>query len=478
MKKNTMVLLISGFICWVFSSPGLYTRETADNPGVDNVVRIGDEASMNWTKQAMRVKGNGFGPERIKELGRRKILAKRAAKMDAYRNLLEVIKGVHITSNTKVEDMMLASDEIKSRTEGMLKGMRVVDVAYSNDGGCEITVEVNIDEKGQFLLSALNKDELKVKADNYPKFDWVILREEWEKAKEELARTKTTLDNTEENLRNTRHALANKQEELKQVKAQYAGLKKNFDQTRDRLMASNLNLHRTELKLKQANLREDELKGLYNSTKKELKNTKGIVYRLHDILDNDIFELAVEDKELIRTQAYLDRDKKDVDQLWKEFAALENKNGAVKLSPDALKGYVARMKEIQRQTGGNLDQFYETPESPTTPRLSAESYTGLLIDARGLPLKQVLAPAILTEKKEKLYGLGVVPTELTAGATANYLSGELDKAKKHERIGDRPLVIKAMKVENENDVIISDADVKQLATIYELLEQQKVSILI
>jgi hypothetical protein len=478
MRKNILVIWVWVFIIGVFSGPRSFPQETVDNPGTDYVVQLGDEASMNWTKQVIRVKGNGFGPESIKELGRRKILAKRAAQMDAYRNLLEVVKGVHINSNTKVEDMMLASDEIKSRTEGMLKGMRVVDAAYTDDGGCEITVEVNIDEKGQFLLSALNTGELKVKVDNYPKFDWVILRQELERTKEELTRTQTTLDQTEENLRNTRYELANMQEELKQVKAQYAGLRKDFDQTRDQLMASNLNLHRTEMKLKHASLEKDELKDLFASTKKELKNTKSIVYRLHDILDNDIFDLAVEDKELIRTQAYLDRDKKEVDQLWKEFASLEDNDKPVIPSPEVMQGYVGRMKEIQRQTGGKLSQFYETPASPSSPPLSTENYTGLLIDARGLPIKPVLAPSILTEKEEKIYGLGVVPTTLTAGATADYLSGELDKVKKHERIGDEPLVIKAMKVANENDVIISDADMKKLASIYELLEQQKVAILI
>jgi predicted nucleic acid-binding Zn-ribbon protein len=478
MRKNIFIILAWVFIIGVFSGPRLFAQETGDNPGTDYVVQLGDDASMNWTKQVIRVKGNGFGPENIKELGRRKILAKRAAQMDAYRNLLEVVKGVHITSNTKVEDMMLASDEIKSRTEGMLKGMRVVDAAYNDDGGCEITVEVNINEKGQFLLSALNTGELKVKVDNYPKFDWVILRQEWERTKEELARTKTTLDKTEESLQNTRYELANMQEELKQVKTQYAVLRKDFDQTRDQLLTSNLNLHRTELKLKHANLREDELKALFNTTKKELKNTKSIVNRLQDILDNDIFELAVEDKELFRTQAYLSQDKKAVNQLWEEFEALEDNNKSVIPSPEAMQGYVQRMKEIQRQTGGKLSQFYETPASPPLPPLSTGNYTGLLIDARGLPIKPVLAPSILTEKEEKVYGLGVVPATLTAGATADYLSGELDRAKNHEKIGDQPLVIKAMKVANENDVIISDADMKKLASIYELLEQQKVAILI
>ena len=480
MKKNVIVLLIWGFI-GIFSLVPLFPGETAVSIDVDYVTQLGDGASMNWTKQVIRVKGNGFGPERVKQLGTRKILAKRAAKMDAYRNLLEVIKGINITSNTKVEDMMLASDIINAKAQGMVKGMRIVDVTYTNDGGCEITTEVSINENGQFLLSALDKEEVKVKADNYPKFDWVILRTEWEKAKEELARTKTTLDRTKENLRSTQYALTNVRKELKQVKARYARLQGDFSKTRDQLLTSNLNLQRTESKLKHANLEKGELRGLFDTTKKELKNTKNIVKNLKDIMDSDIFELAEEDKQLSRARTYLAQDKKDVNELWKKVEALATDDMPDTPSDEELQNFVQRTKEIQQQTGRKLSQFYETQEFtslPTSPTLPTENYTGLLIDARGLSIKEALAPSILTEKEEKIYGLGVMPETLSEGSIAAYLSGEVDSAKKHEKVGDLPLVIKAKKVVNGYDVIISDADIKKLASIYEQLEQQKVAILI
>jgi len=67
-----------------------------------------------------------------------KILAKRAAVVDAQRNLLEMIEGVRVTSGTTVKDAQLESDLIANRVKGLLKGA--------------FTVEENImEEDGEFL---------------------------------------------------------------------------------------------------------------------------------------------------------------------------------------------------------------------------------------------------------------------------------------------------------------------------------------
>ena len=50
------------------------------------------------------------------------LMAKRAAKLDAQRNLLETINGVRVTSGTTVKDMTLESDIIGSRVKGLLQG--------------------------------------------------------------------------------------------------------------------------------------------------------------------------------------------------------------------------------------------------------------------------------------------------------------------------------------------------------------------
>ena len=51
-----------------------------------------------------------------------KLLARRAATVDAQRNLLEMINGVRVTAGTTVKDMVVESDIIGSRVKGLLRG--------------------------------------------------------------------------------------------------------------------------------------------------------------------------------------------------------------------------------------------------------------------------------------------------------------------------------------------------------------------
>jgi hypothetical protein len=61
--------------------------------------------------------------------------ALRAAKIDAQRNLLEVINGVRVTAGTTVKDMMLESDIIGTRVKGMLQGSFETDSSVAFEDG-------------------------------------------------------------------------------------------------------------------------------------------------------------------------------------------------------------------------------------------------------------------------------------------------------------------------------------------------------
>jgi len=79
---------------------------------------------VNWV--GGYVSGIGYGtatPGKNKVIDKLKAL--RAAKVVAQRDLLENIKGVRISSQTTVENMMLKEDIIKTRVDGTIKGARV-----------------------------------------------------------------------------------------------------------------------------------------------------------------------------------------------------------------------------------------------------------------------------------------------------------------------------------------------------------------
>lgn len=480
----------------VFMFLPVFSQESADETVMDYVEEQADGSSMNWTNKVLRVTGNGFGPESVKSLGRRKILAKRAARLDALRNILEAVKGVQVTSNTSVKDMMLESDQIQTGAQGLVKGMRVVKITYTDDGGCEMVAEVNLGQEGNFLLAALNDSIIEVK-DNYPKFDWIAMKDEFEKTKVTLASTQKTLDSTRKNLASTRNVLNRKNKELKEIKAEYAILKNDFDRNKEKLIAANQEITRAEERLKFSNLKKGELTATLDLTQKELNKTKKIIDDLTLTLNSRKIDNAAKNKELEMTKKYLSEKKTELARLDSELTRYRKDYRGAAVDIAKLKGYIQRIKDTQDQTKQRLDSFYvdtsknvdmDTSKNAgmdnpgnvdvQTSKNVDENYTGLLIDARSLGLKPVLAPAILNEQKEKIYGVGVIPKTLKGGAIVDYLSGSVDKVKKYKKVGPDPLLIKGIKSVNQSDIMISNADTKKLVSIVDLLEKQKVAVLL
>jgi len=73
-----------------------------------------------------------------------KLMAKRAAEMDARRNMLEQIKGVPIDSTTYVKDFMTQSDSIRSQIDGMIKGAQVIATRFNDDGTVEVDLQIDL----------------------------------------------------------------------------------------------------------------------------------------------------------------------------------------------------------------------------------------------------------------------------------------------------------------------------------------------
>lgn len=73
--------------------------------------------------------------------------AVRAAKQDAFRNLLELIEGINVTSSTTMRDAMIESDTVKSQVEGSLRGVRQIGrTRYFDDGSVQVTMEARLRE--------------------------------------------------------------------------------------------------------------------------------------------------------------------------------------------------------------------------------------------------------------------------------------------------------------------------------------------
>ncbi len=79
------------------------------------------------------------------DLAKEKLLARRAAELDAYRKLAEYIKGLHISSSTTVKDFVTESDEINAAFRTIVKHARITDVRYFKDGTCEVDAEITLE---------------------------------------------------------------------------------------------------------------------------------------------------------------------------------------------------------------------------------------------------------------------------------------------------------------------------------------------
>ncbi len=103
------------------------------------------QADINWAGGYIIASGQGTANP-SESRGKARIKATTAAKVAAQRNLLEVIKGVHITSQTTVEDAMLKEDIIRTRINGMLKGAHIVGEPFMEivDGAPVVTVTMKV----------------------------------------------------------------------------------------------------------------------------------------------------------------------------------------------------------------------------------------------------------------------------------------------------------------------------------------------
>jgi len=101
------------------------------------------DPSENLRTKPVRITDGIPGWEGVTARGR--LMAERAAKVDAYRNLAEKVKGVRITSSTYVRDFVAENDQINAALDTYIKGIRLSGpYRYLPDGIAECDVEVTI----------------------------------------------------------------------------------------------------------------------------------------------------------------------------------------------------------------------------------------------------------------------------------------------------------------------------------------------
>lgn len=130
-RKVVFLLMFAGFL--------LITAQEADK---GDAVQDVPHGKINWTKQYVYATGSGAPDLKAPNVAVARLGAERVARADAYRNLLEAVKGVTVTGSTTIKNSMEESMEVKTHVEGVVKGAEVVTTKYYSDGGVDVVIRV------------------------------------------------------------------------------------------------------------------------------------------------------------------------------------------------------------------------------------------------------------------------------------------------------------------------------------------------
>jgi hypothetical protein len=142
--KSKWVLTIGILLAGLFLYAGVgLAADTVSMPEWTQIIeQMAGKGKINWSEGYIEAVGIGAPPERFIGKPQARPLALRAARVDAYRNLLELTKGVRVDSMTVVKDFAVESDVINTQVEGVVKDAHLVKQDYLSDGTVEITLRM------------------------------------------------------------------------------------------------------------------------------------------------------------------------------------------------------------------------------------------------------------------------------------------------------------------------------------------------
>jgi hypothetical protein len=141
-SKLIVTVGVIASMLFLYTGIGFSQEKVSGSEWTQIVEQMGDKGKINWSEGYIEAVGIGAPPERYIGKPQARPMALRAARVDAYRNLLETTKGVRIDSATVVKDFTVESDVINAQVEGLVKGAKLVNQDYLSDGTVEVTLRM------------------------------------------------------------------------------------------------------------------------------------------------------------------------------------------------------------------------------------------------------------------------------------------------------------------------------------------------
>jgi len=115
------------------------TKEKLRADGTSEMVDFDEKTELATEGKTLEAMGNAAIPG---SLGHQKVMAKRAAELDAYRRLAQRLMDIRIDSETTIRDACLESDDLIASLSQLVKGAEPLSIRYLDDGSCEVKMSI------------------------------------------------------------------------------------------------------------------------------------------------------------------------------------------------------------------------------------------------------------------------------------------------------------------------------------------------
>jgi hypothetical protein len=145
-KKFLAALALGGAIVFAGTTPA--AQATVE---ISAVVKMQSKV-VNWNKGSdSEVLAVGIGRPDSRGL----VLSREAAIMAAQRNLVGVINGLQIDSDTTMKEFLIEHDTVTRKISGILQGAQVVEEDTTSDGGYYVVMRVPLYGKGSISAAVM-----------------------------------------------------------------------------------------------------------------------------------------------------------------------------------------------------------------------------------------------------------------------------------------------------------------------------------
>ena len=112
----------------------------------------------------------------------------------------------------------------------------------------------------------------------------------------------------------------------------------------------------------------------------------------------------------------------------------------------------------------SIQTIYPVHQPKSHGGVNGEVFTGLVLDCRGLNVKPAVAPHILDEDSNEIYGVAFASRDyVVKHGMSGYAKG-LTAARTDQRVGDNPLIVTGLRSSDSglSDIVISIADAERI----------------